>query len=176
MRSYLVGQNGSDIPIVLNKSEEGAFIDTLFAVSIGGLLSHLSMQEKDCDSTIETDNANFQELACAYLSGNGVEKNWIKAAYYFNKDYIAKNRDTSFEELKNIYQTLLDRLEIDNGTLIFKQIVPIVGDDAIEQLVDLLMILQEDFETSGYNNFIQEIFSVNYWIPKTEKIICNKIQ
>ena len=39
-KKYLNGKNQSDIPIVLNKSEEGKLVDTLYAVSIGGLLTH----------------------------------------------------------------------------------------------------------------------------------------
>lgn len=180
LHSYLVGQNCANIPIVLNKSEEGVYVDTLFAVSIGGLMFHVSKECKpESNTDVVQDNSNQRdlfELAVNLKAGNGVEKNWIKAAYYFNQDYVATEREESFSELMTIYQTLLDRLEIENGTLIFKPIVAIVGEDSVDLLVDLLIALQEDLDTNGYNEFIQEIFDVDYWIPKTEKIINNHIQ
>ncbi len=55
LQQYLIGQNRSTIPIILNKSEEGLLVDTLFAVSIGGILSHYSKKE------IENTGSNHGE-------------------------------------------------------------------------------------------------------------------
>ena len=49
--------------------------------------------------------------------------------------------------------------------------VETVGKDAIDSLVDLLIYLQSDLESHGYENFIKEIFDVDYWTPITEQII-----
>ena len=70
-----------------------------------------------------------------------------------------------------IYQYILDKLELENGNLIFQPIVETVGKDAIDSLVDLLIYLQSDLDSHGYDNFIQEIFDVDYWTPITEQII-----
>lgn len=169
LRSYLIGQNNEDIPIILNKSEEGLYIDTLFAVSIGGLLSHIAKDEPT--SPPIHDNNDFFTLAKDLKDGKDGEKNWIKAAYFFNEDYVRNNREDSFNEMMVIYQTILDKLELENGSLIFQPIVPIVGEDAVDNLVELLILLQQDLESKGYEDFIKEIFDLDYWTPKTEKII-----
>lgn len=54
-KKYLEGQNQSNIPIILNKSEEGKFVDTLYAVSIGGLLAHCNAGNTAPSSPNETD-------------------------------------------------------------------------------------------------------------------------
>lgn len=169
LHSYLVGQNSGDIPIVLNKSEEGIFVDTLFAVSIGGLLSHFV--NHDNNRSKAQDPKDFFKIATGLKNGNGAKKNWIKAAYFFNEDYVRCNREESFDEMMEIYQTILDKLELENGCLIFQPIVPIVGEDAVDNLVELLILLQQDLESKGYEDFIKEIFDLDYWTPKTEEII-----
>lgn len=73
--------------------------------------------------------------------------------------------------MMEIYQYILDKLELENGNLIFQPIVETVGKDAIDSLVDLLIYLQSDLDSHGYDNFIQEIFDVDYWTPITEQII-----
>lgn len=183
LKKYLTGQNCPDIPIVFNKSEEGLLIDTLFAVSIGGLLSHhtsssdpsrlvvvLKENGDNKDNSSEIDDYN---LALLLKAGEVVEKNWIKAAYFFNKDYEQNTREESFNQLMEIYQLILDKLEIENGNLVFDPIVDIVGEESVELLVDMLIYLQQELDSKGYERFIQEIFDVDYWIPITEKIIEN---
>lgn len=100
-----------------------------------------------------------------------LKKNWIKAAYFFNEDYKLNASESSFEQMMEIYQYILDKLELENGNLIFQPIVETVGKDAIDSLVDLLIYLQSDLDSHGYDNFIQEIFDVDYWTPITEQII-----
>lgn len=73
--------------------------------------------------------------------------------------------------MMEIYQYILDKLELENGNLIFQPIVETVGKDAIDSLVDLLIHLQKDLETRGYESFVKEIFDVDYWITITESII-----
>lgn len=167
-KQYLIGQNCPDIPIILNKSEEGVLIDTLFAVSIGGLLYHF-MQK--VDDTNGEPNIDYHQTALSYKNGEGYDKNWIKAAYYFNKDYKLNASASSFELMMEIYQTILDKLELENGNLVFQPIVEIVGEDAVDSLVEMLIYLQRDLETRGYEVFIQEIFDVDYWTPITERIL-----
>lgn len=164
LRQYLIGQNCSNIHIIQNKSEEGILIDTLFAVSIGGLLYHFSHDQHKTP-------IDYHAKAMAYKNGDGVEKNWIKAAYYFNEDYKLNASESSFEQMMEIYQYILDKLELENGNLIFQPIVETVGKDAIDSLVDLLIHLQKDLETRGYESFVKEIFDVDYWITITESII-----
>lgn len=178
-KQYLIGQNSPNIPIILNKSEEGVLIDTLFAVSIGGLLSHYSNDDADnddADNVVEAQIPNYYERAKAYKNGDGCEKNWLKAAYLFNKEYEVSENEEAFGQLMEIYQIILDKLEIENGNLVFQPIVNIVGEDAVDSLIELLIALQEDLETKGYNTFIQEIFDVDYWIPYTDEIIKNQIE
>lgn len=173
LRQYLVGQNCSDIPIIQNKSEEGLLVDTLFAVSIGGLLYHYSQKQAENDDGKTID---YHAMALSYKNGVGCEKNWIKAAYFFNEDYKLNASESSFEQMMEIYQTILDKLELENGSLIFQPIVPIVGEDAVDNLVELLILLQQDLESKGYENFIKEIFDLDYWTPKTEEIIKREIR
>lgn len=179
LKQYLIGQNHSDIPIILNKSEEGVLVDTLFAVSIGGLLSHYSIPVQSeivdtPDSPSDSGDELLYKLAMSYKTGQGVDKNWIKAAFYFNKDYVTTNRESSFENMMEIYQCILDQLELENGNLIFQPIVDIVGEDAVDSLVEIMIYLQNDLETRGYETFVKEIFDVDYWIPITEAIIKNR--
>jgi hypothetical protein len=168
-RQYLIGQNQSDIPIIFNKSEEGLFIDTLFAVSIGGLLSHKSKS----DPVIEpVERDRFFLLAQNYMNGRmSVPKNWIKAAFFFNKDYCENKREESYNNLMLIYQTILDKLELENGNLIFKSIINDTGEDSVDCLVELLMKLQSNLEQIGYEEFIKQIFDLDYWLPITDSII-----
>ncbi|MEZ3591339.1 MAG: Hsp70 family protein [Muribaculaceae bacterium] len=168
LRKYLVGQNCSNTPIIQNKSEEGLIVDTLFAVSIGGLLYHCSHKEPDIPVG---PTINYYQMALSYKNGNGCDKNWIKAAHFFNEDYKLNGSESSFEQMMEIYQYILDRLELENGNLIFQPIVETVGEDAVDSLVDLLIYLQRDLETKGYEVFIQEIFDVDYWIPITDTIL-----
>lgn len=167
LQQYLIGQNCENIPIVQNKSDEGILVDTLFAVSIGGLLFHY---EKDEHLIIEEDE-KYYEIAIAYKEGSRLSRNWIKAAYYFNKNYIISQDEASFNQLMEIYQFILDNLEIENGNLVLKSIVDTVGEDSIDYLVDILIYLQNDLEGKGYETFIQAIFDVDYWIPITDSII-----
>ncbi len=168
LRQYLIGQNCSNTPIIQNKSEEGLIIDTLFAVSIGGLLYHYS---KKIDNPNNDSPINYHQMALSYKNGDGCEKNWIKAAYYFNEDYKLNASESSFELMMEIYQTILDKLELENGNLVFQPIVETVGEDAVDSLVEMLIYLQSDLETRGYEVFIQEIFDVDYWTPITERIL-----
>ena len=55
--------------------------------------------------------------------------------------------------------------------ILYFNLVETVGKDAIDSLVDLLIYLQSDLDSHGYDNFIQEIFDVDYWTPITEQII-----
>ena len=169
LAQYLIGQNCGEIPILQNKSEEGVLIDTLFAVSIGGLLFHYTKKQAEPSN----EGVDLFTQAMAYKKGDSVNKNWIKAAYYFNKDYNATSNDDSFNQLIEIYQLILDKLELDNGNLVFQPIVEYVGEAAVDLLVELLIHLQNDLETKGYELFIQEIFDVEYWIPITDSIIQN---
>lgn len=73
--------------------------------------------------------------------------------------------------MMEIYQYILDKLELENGNLTFQPMVETVGKDAIDSLVDLLIYLQSDLESHGYENFIKEIFDVDYWTPITEQIL-----
>lgn len=173
LKQYLIGQNSPDIPIVMNKSEEGYLIDTLFAVSIGGILYH---HVKTADNATEhQDSGNsivcWRDKGVAYRDGVDVEKNWIKAAYCFNKDFSLNQNEASFTELMKIYQFVLDKLEIENGNLVFQPIVDTVGQDAVDSLIDILLYLQSDMTTKGYDSFIQDIFDVDYWISITDSII-----
>lgn len=168
LKTYLIGQNQPDIPIILNKSEEDFQIDTLFAVSIGGLLSHYSRP-----TDVVPDVPNYYEMAMALKTGNGIKKNWVLSAYYFNKAYTSTQNEEAFNQMMEIYQLILDKLEIENGNLVFQSIVDFVGEDAVDLLIELLIRLQEDLENKGYNTFIQEIFDVDYWIPITDSIINN---
>lgn len=169
LAQYLIGQNCGEIPILQNKSEEGVLIDTLFAVSIGGLLFHYTKKQGEPSNK----DVDLFTQAMAYKKGDSVNKNWIKAAYYFNKDYNATSNDDSFNQLMEIYQLILDKLELENGNLVFQPIVEYVGEDAVDLLVELLIHLQNDLEVKGYELFIQEIFDVEYWIPITDSIIQN---
>lgn len=176
-KQYLIGQNCPDIPIILNKSEEGVLIDTLFAVSIGGLLSHYSKDSHESESEIvDNQNSDYYTLGASYKSGNGCEKNWLKAAYCFNKEYETSQNEEAFNQLMEIYQVILDKLEIENGNLVFQPIVDLFGEDAVDSLVELLIALQGDLENRGYETFIQEIFDVDYWIPITDIIIKDQIE
>ena len=78
--------------------------------------------------------------------------------------------------MMEIYQLILDKLEIENGNLVFQPIVDSVGEDSVDLLVELLIHLQADLEHKGYNTFIQEIFDVDYWIPITDSIINNNVE
>lgn len=72
-----------------------------------------------------------------------------------------------------IYQTLLDRLQIENGNLVFQPIVDIIGEDAVDMLVELLICIQQKLDTEGYDSFIQQIYDLSYWAEITNSIVEN---
>lgn len=168
---YLIGQN-AEVPIIQNKSEEGMHIDTLFAVSLGGIIY---IKDKESQSTIhENINGDFKK-GSLYYQGSSVSKNWLKAVYFFYKDYSQTEREESYNYLLQIYQTLVDRLQIDNGNLVFQPVVDIIGEDAIDMLVELLICIQEKLDSDGYERFIQQIYDLSYWAEITNTIVENNI-
>ena len=171
---YLVGQN-AQVPIIQNKSEEGIFIDALFAVSLGGIIYITEKNKKikipngkdSIDSLCDFDKGVF------YFSSVPQTKNWLKAAFFFYKDYIQTEKEESYNYLLQIYQTLLDRLQIENGNLVFQPIVEIIGEDAVDMLVELLICIQLKLDTEGYDSFIQQIYDLSYWAEITNSIVEN---
>lgn len=171
---YLIGQN-AQIPIIQNKSEEGIFIDALFAVSLGGIIYITEKNKKNkipngkdsIDSLCDFDKGVF------YFSSVPQTKNWLKAAFFFYKDYIQTEKEESYNYLLQIYQTLLDRLQIENGNLVFQPIVGIIGEDAVDMLVELLICIQQKLDTEGYESFIQQIYDLSYWAKITNSIVEN---
>lgn len=135
-------------------------------------LSHFSRPA----SAAETEVHNYYDKAMALKTGNGIGKNWILSAYYFNKAYSSTQDENAFNQMMEIYQLILDKLEIENGNLVFLPIVDSVGEGSVDLLVELLIHLQADLESKGYNTFIQEIFDVDYWIPITDSIINNNLE
>lgn len=155
---YLIGQNPK-IPIIQNKSEEGIFIDSLFAVSLGALI-YIRDKEK-----------GFFEKGINYYQGRSVHKNWLKAAFFFYKDYIQTERKESYDYLLEIYQTLLDHLEIENGNLVFQPVVELIGEDAVDMLVELIMCIQQKIDSEGYENFSRQIYKLSYWVEITNHVV-----
>ena len=165
LHSYLTGQNRSEMPIVLNKSEEGLAVDTLFAVSIGGMLSHVAK------TTPVAPKSSYYTQAKMLKDTTDSSRNWIKAAFLFNEDYVRNHNPESYGELLSIYQTILDNLEIENGNLTFKPILHTFGEDSVDSLLDLLFMLQNDYDNIGHEEFIKQIFHLEFWTSKTETII-----
>lgn len=165
---YLIGQN-VEVPIVQNKSEEGIFIDSLFAVSLGGIIY---ITEKNKPAPNHSVRNNF-ELGLAYYHGESLEKNWLKAAYYFYKDYAQNEGEDSYNYLLQIYQTLVDKLEIDNENLVLQPVVDIIGEDAVDMLVELLICIQSKLDTDGYECFIMQIYDFSYWAQLINSIVEN---
>ena len=166
---YLVGQN-AQVPIIQNKSEEGIFIDALFAVSLGGIIY---IRDKESQNVLPSNlNKNF-EKGISLFRGTSEPKNWLKAAFFFYKDYTQTEREESYNYLLQIYQTLLDRLQIENGNLVFQPIVEIIGEDAVDMLVELLICIQRKLDTEGYDSFIQQIYDLSYWAEITNSIVEN---
>lgn len=166
---YLVGQN-AQVPIIQNKSEEGIFIDALFAVSLGGIIY---IRDKESLNVLPSNlNKNF-EKGISLFRGTSEPKNWLKAAFFFYKDYTQTEREESYNYLLQIYQTLLDRLQIENGNLVFQPIVEIIGEDAVDMLVELLICIQRKLDTEGYDSFIQQIYDLSYWAEITNSIVEN---
>lgn len=171
---YLIGQN-AQVPIIQNKSEEGIFIDTLFAVSLGGIIYITDKNKKikipngkdSIDDLSDFDKGNF------YFISVPQTRNWLKAAFYFYKDYTHTEREESYKNLLQIYQTLLDRLQVENGNLVFQPIVSIIGEDAVDMLVELLVCMQQKLDTDGYESFIQQIYDLSYWAEITNSIVEN---
>ncbi len=165
---YLIGQN-VEVPIVQNKSEEGFFIDSLFAVSIGGIIY---ITEKNKIAQNHPARNNF-ELGLKYYQGESLEKNWLKAAYCFYLDYQYNESEESYNYLLQIYQTLVDKLEIDHGNLVFQSVVDIIGEDAVDMLVELLICIQDKLDSDGYESFIQQIYDLSFWAQITNSIVEN---
>lgn len=166
---YLIGQN-AEVPIIQNKSEEGILIDALFAVSLGGIIY---IKDKESQSTLHESVKGDFEKGSLYYQGSSVSKNWLKAAYFFYKDYGQTEREASYNYLLQIYQTLVDRLQIDNGNLVFQPVVNIIGEDAIDMLVELLICIKEKLDSGGYERFVQEIYDLSYWAEITNAIVEN---
>lgn len=97
----------------------------------------------------------------------------MKGAYYFYKDYIQTEREDSYNYLLQIYQILVDRLQIDNGNLVFQPVMDVIGEDAVDMLVELLICVQEKLDSEGYERFTQQIFDLSYWAQITNSIVEN---
>lgn len=175
---YLVGQN-AQVPIIQNKSEEGIFIDALFAVSLGGIIY---IREKNKQIRVPRGKVNYGpydeslsdfDKGFYHYCGIDGKNNWLVAAYFFYKDYTQTEREESYNYLLQIYQTLLDRLQIENGNLVFQPIVDIIGEDAVDMLVELLICIQQKLDTEGYDSFIQQIYDLSYWAEITNSIVEN---
>lgn len=167
---YLMGQN-VEVPIIQNKSEEGILIDSLFAVSLGGIIYITNKNTKACHQD-DVNNGLFEQ-GLVYYQGTSVAKNWLKGAYYFYKDYIQTEREDSYNYLLQIYQILVDRLQIDNGNLVFQPVMDVIGEDAVDMLVELLICVQEKLDSEGYERFTQQIFDLSYWAQITNSIVEN---
>lgn len=168
-KQYLMGQN-VQVPIIQNKSEEGIFIDGLFAVSLGGIIY---IKDKENQNVTPRNLDKDFEKGISYFQGISEPKNWLKAAYFFYKDYIQTEKEESYNYLLQIYQILLDRLQIENGNLVFQSIVGIIGEDAVDMLVELLICIQQKLDTDGYESFIQQIYDLSYWAEITNSIVEN---
>lgn len=168
IQKYLVGQNASDVRVLHNKSDEDVTIESLFAVSLGALLSVYPIIHSYHDAS---QPKSFLDIANQYFKGEGVSRNWLKAAYYYNKEYETSASEQAFNQMMFIYQLFLDRLEFDEGMLIFQSIVPKIGDDSVDLMVEVLITLQLQYDKDGYEQFIQDIFDVDYWIPITKKVV-----
>lgn len=167
---YLIGQN-VEVPIIQNKSEEGILIDSLFAVSLGGIIY---IMDKNKQTYYQDDvNSGMFKQGLAYYQGTSVAKNWLKGAYCFYRDYIQTEREDSYNYLLQIYQILVDRLQIENGNLAFQPVVDIIGEDAIDMLVELVLCVQEKLDSEGYETFIQNIFDLSYWVQIINSIVEN---
>ena len=118
-------------------------------------------------------NNGLFEQGLVYYQGTSVAKNWLKGAYYFYKDYIQTEREDSYNYLLQIYQILVDRLQIDNGNLVFQPVMDVIGEDAVDMLVELLICVQEKLDSEGYERFTQQIFDLSYWAQITNSIVEN---
>lgn len=179
-KQYLAEQNFPDIPIIFNKSDEGLVIDSLYAVSLGGLLSHIPAQAESAPTPppppvaapappIEAEN--FMAKATAYKVGFRVEKNLVLAAHYYYKEYERSESEEAFNAMSEIFQQIYDKLEISNGRLQFKPIVDIVGQDAVDYIIDILMAMQNDVSARGEAAFVRDVTQMAYWIEIAESVI-----
>ena len=97
-------------------------------MSLGGIIY---IRDKESQKVLPSNlNKNF-EKGISLFRGTSEPKNWLKAAFFFYKDYTQTEREESYNYLLQIYQTLLDRLQIENGNLVFQPIVEIIGEDAV---------------------------------------------
>ena len=55
----------------------------------------------------------------------------------------------------------------------FQSIVGIIGEDAVDMLVELLICIQQKLDTDGYESFIQQIYDLSYWAEITNSIVEN---
>ena len=57
--------------------------------------------------------------------------------------------------------------------LVFQPIVEIIGEDAVDMLVELLICIQQKLDAEGYESFIQQIYDLSYWAEITNSIVEN---
>ena len=95
---------------------------------------------------------------------NEKPKNLLKAAYYYNLEYQQNEDERILDKFTDIFQTIVDNLEIEGGSLTFNSIIDYLGEDAADEIVDILIVLQNKFESEEYNAFIEELFKLEFWI------------
>jgi molecular chaperone DnaK (HSP70) len=163
IEKYLVGQNATYIKVLYNKSDEEVPIESLFAVSMGALLS------------IENNhtNGNLSDLCLAdsLYEGIGQPKNWLEAAYFYSREYKWLGTERAYDRLMGIFQTVLDKLEIEDGNLVLEPIVDCIGENAADEMIEVLLKLQSCLENDGYENFTSDIFKLDFWISIIDEII-----
>ena len=49
----------------------------------------------------------------------------------------------------------------------------VIGEDAVDMLVELLICVQEKLDSEGYERFTQQIFDLSYWAQITNSIVEN---
>lgn len=155
IEKFLKGQNASATKILHNKSDENIQIDSLFAVSIGALLS--------IENRCKKEKSNIK-VADSYYIGNEIPKNLLKAAYYYNLEYQQNEDERILEKITTIFQTIVDNLEIEDGCLTFNSILDYLGEDAADEIVDILIKLQNEFENEESNVFVANLFKLEFWI------------
>jgi cell division ATPase FtsA len=184
LRKYLTGKNVTDIPVVSNKSEEGVAIDSLFAVSLGGIVyiqnkyypKQKIIDNKDVSKDDTERNLSDFETGIYYFNTSELDRNWILAAYHLIQDYKETQDAEGYDILIHIFQKIVDNISIEEGNVLFNSVLADFGESSLDYLVEFLISLQEYLEEVGFDEFAEKMYEILYWSELTEKVVEKKLQ
>lgn len=160
LKKYLDGRGASHVQVLSNTIFDNSYLDPLYSVALGGAL-------------LSNDGETNRDKALYYFHAHDGVRNWLLAAYYFDKDFRDNNSLESYNSEIHIFQTIIDNLEIEDGQLCLNSILKVFGESSADCLVELLVSLQRVLDLEGHASFVSHLFELSFWSNSNNSIVNN---